>query len=213
LSRSILKPQFNDGLRDDWGIHHLHVGETLDGDGFVVRDGPLLYVVARPDAMYFVDLLGHGIASFANDALLQIVHDNWADLIAPFRAPSTIVGLLSPALTPEDRTKARKRLVVPIQLADGTIYFPPGGGASTAGLSPQVVSAADHLRDKARAADEWVRSNAEAIRDRIFEATQQRLDELRLQLILREPLSVLETQAKVLMPLPFAPPSTAFVQL
>jgi hypothetical protein len=102
---------------------------------------------------------------------------------------------------------------MPIQLRDGTIYFPPGGGASTAGLSPWVVMAADRLRENMHSADEWFRANAALVRDRIVEQSGKQLDELRLQFVLMEPLSVIEVQAKVLIPIPFAPPDTSFVQL
>lgn len=93
LSKFILNPQFNDGLLDDWGIHHLHLSGTVAADGFVERAGALLYVMVKPDDIYFIYLLDHD--AFADDRLLQIVHDNWPGLIAMFRMPGG--GRISPS--------------------------------------------------------------------------------------------------------------------
>ena len=45
LSRKIRDLSYNDLLFDDWGIHHFHLGTNIEGDGFVNRTGPLLYIV------------------------------------------------------------------------------------------------------------------------------------------------------------------------
>jgi hypothetical protein len=49
LSQSILDAEFNDGLLDDWGIHHLHLSDRVQANGFVERDGRLLFVMALAD--------------------------------------------------------------------------------------------------------------------------------------------------------------------
>jgi hypothetical protein len=203
LSKSILDPEFNDGLLEDWGIHHMHLSNKVQANGFVERDGPLLFVMVHPETMFLVDLRDHD--SFADDELLQIVHDNWPDAIADFRAPGAVPGSLSPQLSPTSRRKARKRLTVGWQAADGTIYLPPGGGTTTSGLSPEVVDAADDLRRKAHNAEEWVRKSAERIRDAIAERTGARVEELRMKFVLRDPLSILETQTNAVIPLRFDP--------
>src|SRR5689334_11047256 len=43
LSRRLLDVNYHDPLLNDWGLHHLHLGEVLDGTGFVERTGPLLF--------------------------------------------------------------------------------------------------------------------------------------------------------------------------
>jgi len=211
LSKSIMRPDFNDGLLDDWGIHHLHLGNKIGQDGFFERGDPLLYVLVRADAVHFIDLLDH--SAFEDDQLLQIIHENWPEKIALFRVPGTVPGSLSPQLSPEDRRKARKRLTVTWQASDGTIYLPPGGGATTAGLGSQVVSAADHLLEKALAAEKWSQENAEWFRDAIAKKTGKHLDELHFTFQLHEPENILETQSKTLYRLPFEEPTRASVQL
>ena len=77
LSKSILDPEFSTTvfLDDCRRIHHLHQEQPGEGDGFVERGGPLLFVMKfDPETMFLVDLRDHD--SFADDELLQIVHDN-----------------------------------------------------------------------------------------------------------------------------------------
>src|SRR5260370_7232684 len=99
-------------------------------DGFVALVADLLYVMVRPDAIYFVDVLGHA-KDFANSALLEIVHSNWPQLIARFRAPPQVISI-TPQFTSEQRLKFRDAgLLTAIQLRDGAIYMSPAGEYST----------------------------------------------------------------------------------
>ena len=48
-----------DLMLNDWGVHHLHISTQLDPDGYVKRDGPLLFAIFRPLAAYLIDLMSH----------------------------------------------------------------------------------------------------------------------------------------------------------
>jgi hypothetical protein len=106
LSRSIrrsvretLADRSYDGLLTDWGIHHLHLGDKLEGDGFVDRTRALLFVFIKDATTHMVDVLEHR-GSFTNHRLFQIIHDNWPDAIAEWRIPGAISGSLSPSFEP-----------------------------------------------------------------------------------------------------------------
>ena len=72
-------------------------------------------------------------------------------------------------------------------------------------MSPEVVDAADELRGRARNAEDWVRKNAERIRDVIAEKTGVRVDGLCTKFVLRDPLSIVETQTNAVIPWQFQP--------
>jgi hypothetical protein len=116
-------------------------------------------------------------------------------------------------------------MTLPWQAADGTVYLPPGGGTTTflpkrngkpipasSGLGPKVVIAADGIRQHAIAAERWVRKNADRIRDRIREAIGTHLEDLQLRFVLGDPLSVLETQTNVMIPLTFEPATVTLTE-
>jgi hypothetical protein len=66
-----------DLLLNDWGIHHLHVSTIVESDGFVEREGPLLFAIFKSERAYFIDVMSH--RDFENDHLIQIIFDTWPD--------------------------------------------------------------------------------------------------------------------------------------
>lgn len=206
LSRRILEPNLYDPLLNDWGIHHLHLGSDVpEPDGFVKRRGELLYVMVRPDALYFIDILGHG-ADFANRVLLEIVHRNWPELIARFRAPPQVLSL-NPDFTDEQRLRFRKGgLQTAIQLSDGTIYISPGGGYSSAGNSVTALTRGDYHRFLAHMTEVWCRENAAILQKEIQAARGVVVDRLKLhyQGVQDGKALVFETTTRVLFNIPIA---------
>jgi hypothetical protein len=143
----------------------------------------VLFVIVRPEAMFLVDLAGHGPEHWADDRLMQIVHDDWPELIVRFRShlPAPLSGV---AISPTERHAARKRLALLFTTSDGTVYFPPGGGSSSAGVGVRVVTAADRMLDRVQRAERFVRDHADEVRDQLAEQVGRRLEELRLRLLL-----------------------------
>ncbi len=62
-------------MLNDWGVHHLHISSTVEADGFVTRDGPLLFVSFRPNAAYLIDIMSHG--DWVRDHVLQVLASEW----------------------------------------------------------------------------------------------------------------------------------------
>src|SRR5258708_299506 len=85
LSRKLLDATYSDPLLNDWGIHHLHLGLSVESDGFVERDDSLLFAVVRDDGLYLLDTLAHG--AWTDNSLVEIIHTNWPELIASYKAP------------------------------------------------------------------------------------------------------------------------------
>lgn len=130
LSKRIMRLDYDDLLLNDWRIHHLHLGTAIESDGFVSRTADLLYVYFESSDAYLIEIRGH--SDFACQELLQIVHENWPQLIAKYRMNGRVVQQLSDA----DIKKLRSGGVQPlISMNDGTVYAPPGGGITTAGTS------------------------------------------------------------------------------
>jgi len=103
-SDTLRRPAFPDRLLNDWGIHHLHLGEPNGSGYFVTRRPELLYVLVGSDHLHFIDVQDHG-ASFADKELLEIVHQNWPEAIASYRAH----GATRVSLTDDQRRRLRKK--------------------------------------------------------------------------------------------------------
>ena len=139
LSRKIRDLSYNDILFNDWGIHHFHLGTTVEADGFVKRTGPLLYVVfgdtidfhntGNTDA-HLLTVMGHN--DFATQVLVEIMHENWPELLSQFNTPGVNGDRLSDA---EIRRLRELHTNYCLRLRDGTSCFAPGGGITFAGTS------------------------------------------------------------------------------
>lgn len=143
MSRGVKKVANRDAMRYDWGIYHFHLGTAVENDGFVKRTEPTLFAWVTGEAMYMLGLYPHG--AWNQKLLLKLIHRNWPVLLAPYTTAA--VGL-EYHLTDEEIGQARRvRLNVALQIADGVIVSPPGGGMPASGHSLHAVRGNDRLYD------------------------------------------------------------------
>lgn len=135
LSTLVDDPGKVDALLDDWGIHHFHLGATPHPTrvGYVARTEEVAFALVRPDAVYFLVTTSHNHRTaplvWTQTELVEIMHRNWPGVIGTPRVPAH-----GQEVTPELRADFRKwRVNAGVTMADGTVYFPPGGGMMTAG--------------------------------------------------------------------------------
>jgi hypothetical protein len=164
LSRGLTDLEGHDMLLNDWGIHHLHLGTTLDSDGFVERTGPVLFVRFENDFAYLLTVLPHG--SWARQDFVRSLHRNWPQSISLYRLQG-VVGLAQ-ELADEDIAQARnikikgekkKRAALStfVEVEPGVVYAPIGGGYSTAQTSIKVVFDCDRIIERLQAYENRVR--------------------------------------------------------
>ena len=99
-----------DGLLWDSGMHHFHLSQKFDTDGFVKRDKPdyLLFAIMTEESAYFVDVRPHpnrGDLGWVRQDLLEIVYSNWPELIEPH----ILRGVKGTALTDEEKAVLRRK--------------------------------------------------------------------------------------------------------
>lgn len=76
LSRKLKDVSDTDLLLADWGVHHFHLGEIIEADGYVNRTGPLLFARVDADDFYMIDVRAHG--AWSRQEFLQIIHNKLA---------------------------------------------------------------------------------------------------------------------------------------
>ena len=134
LSKSVFKLQKDDLMFYDWGIHHFHLGEYIEPDGFIKRTGLLAFGIVRPDSIYFISIEAHG--AWSDKSLIEIVDRDWPELISSHR----FNGGIEPNLTDEELGILRKAHVnTGIQLSNGHSYIILGGGYTSAGTSMEAM--------------------------------------------------------------------------
>jgi len=133
-SGQLHKRQDLDLLLNDWGIHHLHLGEAQVGT-FSNRSKNLLFVSFVGANAYVIDVLPHN--DWVNERLLKVIAENWPgdDAGVIFEAKG-IVGLAEPVAAASRRGLRGAGVSVLFEY-NGTVYL-PRGGLTTGGTSMHV---------------------------------------------------------------------------
>lgn len=165
LSKKILSNNYEDPLLNDWGIHHFHLGEYIS-NGFADRTGPLLFALVRDADIYCIDIKAHGAWSEQN--LIRTLHEEWPETIEKYRIKG--ISGLTYQPTNNDVAQFRKAGVqTMVQLDEGVVYAPIGGGYSTAGTSIQAQMSADHYRHLVCNIEKYVKENADMFIEKLRE--------------------------------------------
>lgn len=141
LSRKILSPGYRDFLLNDWGIHHLHLGESLNPRRFVRRTSKLLFAYIEANDAYLIDVRAHGRqckeSPWADEKLIEIMVRNWPSLFTSFVVESR---LECGAKTSSIRRKELRELGLnaPVEI-DRRAYASTRGGLACSGDSLFVM--------------------------------------------------------------------------
>lgn len=147
LSRKILDVDYNDGMLNDWGFHHFHLGTSFDPKHPRLVQGTRIVLVAivDPSEIYPIDFVAHG--NWGDRALLKKAISTYPERCERFR----IKGLRDDVATPsidEDVVKMRRCGVNSLSRFDDKLYSPLGIGVSTAGTSIAAMMALDLERKR-----------------------------------------------------------------
>jgi hypothetical protein len=149
-----------DLLLNEWRIHHLHLTSTVEADGFVKRDDPLLFAIFLPGKAYLLDVGTHD--SFADERLPHIAIETWPDE----QLFLELKGILGPrggnAYSIDDRRQLRGAgLASFIQIGD-RVFVPPGG-ITSAGTSTRATLWSNHVMRTLKKFGEQVRDDPSRI--------------------------------------------------
>lgn len=135
LSKLNKKPEFNDLMLNSWRIYHFHLGTETEFDGYVKRTDPLLFALVDEANFFEIGFFSHG--AWTDTDIVEIIHQNWPRTIQHFRIQPKEVSF-SPD-TDELRRFHKAKLNSLIQVSDGSVYMPMGGGFTTDGTSVHIV--------------------------------------------------------------------------
>lgn len=168
LSKQVDNISAIDGMFNDWGVLHLHLGDRPDArDGrFIARTGPLLFLYLVKDDAYLINVYEHG--DWTDKSILQTVQDNWPELIKPFIFKGAIG--LSHQYTEEQHAALRNAGVsVPLELkdvnGDTLVIAPPGLGITTSRDAMQDVRAYQGQVNQLRRIERYVHENPDLFQE------------------------------------------------
>lgn len=132
-STSMEQDQYDDGMLNDWGLHHFHLGTAPHPTmpGYMGRTGPLLYAVVTREVLYCIAILQH--KQWSNQQLLEVMHRDFPELTkaATFKGSNLKPHALAVTYTDSEVQQLRNNGInVITQRPDGSIMMGPGGGVN-----------------------------------------------------------------------------------
>lgn len=186
LSRQLLNAEKNDGLRNEWGIHHLHLGDAIEEDGFRERTKLVLLVCPVADAMYFLDVRPHGNATWGDRELIDLLQAEFPDAVAPYRIDGWEAE--DNYGSPQEQVQLRRvGITFPYVASSGASYTPPGGGFTVGGGSASVAELALDACRQAHRLQQLFSDRADDVHREIASSRSISLERLRLRLVGVEP--------------------------
>ena len=117
-SRGLFNGNAKDSMFYDFGIHHLHLGITIDLKHKKMIEGTkdVAFVYINNEEVFFISLMGHGEWHLQNN--LRILHKESPDLIQHRK----VIGINGDDLTDEEILRCRKLGVNYLINIDGVAY-------------------------------------------------------------------------------------------
>ena len=184
-SRRITLADKKDLLLFDWGIHHFHLGtERLKKDPrFVARTNDLLFARVTEDTVYILGIAAHG--NWARKCLIEIIHTNWPETIVMHRVSAT--GLERKLTDADHHALQKGGGYVMVELTDGTIYAPPGGGTTSSRDSIRAVRARDRTLAEIKQIEKQAAARVDDWLMQVRQAGHVPADPPRFRLVIQEP--------------------------
>jgi hypothetical protein len=176
LSTKLKRADYNDMLLNDWDIHHLHLGEIIESDGFVNRTGLVLFIRLTATCAYLIVIARHG--TWSNRDMIKILHDNWPDSLEDH----TIKGVVGIEKNPtsEEIDALRKANINSVIEIDGKFYFSIGGGYLASGVSMVVMHQVDRIMIRIHDFEKHVSHNSQFFKKEVRKIYSGKLDFLKL---------------------------------
>ncbi len=131
-----------DLMLSDWGVHHLHISDNIESDGFVERTGPLLLAVFHRNTAYLIDIVDHG--KWTKRSILEIIVREWPDAGIVYEMKGALG--LSQSYDDDEHKQLRNAAINVLHEIDGKVWMTPGG-MTTAGGSISATRQSDQLWD------------------------------------------------------------------
>jgi hypothetical protein len=138
-----------DGLLNEWGVHHLHLGVKpyFKDPNVIDRTTELVFALITDEEFLAINVFpDHGQWEALD--ILESLHRNWPELIRRYR----INGVPAETVTSQGRRQLRSSNTQLFTMVnDGTVYGPIRGGVACSGVSiAAVMRAAQARRDMKR---------------------------------------------------------------
>lgn len=203
MSKRVTNPTFNDGMLNDWGIHHFHLSESFEKDTiFIKRSDWLLLAFVNAEAVYFLNVYPHKKPYlWSHIKLIEIIHNNWPEIIEKNKLHG-VVGLAE-KLDDEIYSKLREANITTfVELGENKVYGLIGGGYASDGSSTEAVRTSDHWYNYIIKVELYIRDEYLSFKRQMLpfdSCSMEKKLEIKLLTLTEDELILLEKQRNVII--------------
>jgi hypothetical protein len=141
LSKRVLQTNFHDHLQNEWKIFHFHLSLQKDKkSNFVKQVNSLLFAYVDDNHIAFLGTDTHKEGIFGDMKWVEILHDNFPEIIESYKDKSDIVDIYPKVNSVERQQLWNYGYTLGMTKIRNTIYQNPGIGRTTSGHSMEVSS-------------------------------------------------------------------------
>jgi hypothetical protein len=159
----IHSPKKADSLLDSWGIYHFHLGTSVTDSGHAERTRSLLFARVTNSHFYMLDIFDHN--SWHEKRLIEIIHDNWRESIDVYRLPKGYKTTWVASTESEIKSLRKSNINTVLQVCDGTLYMPLGGGQALNGFGVDIRVACNSYHRTIQNLENHVKENLDTFRN------------------------------------------------
>lgn len=163
-SDKIINANRQDGLFNDWLIHHFHLG-IQNAQGEVKRSDYLLFAIIMGADMYCIDILPHADKkAWYRKELVDTAYRNWPEIFQQTKL-NGILPSKEPMLNSDIEDWRKVNVGYALTMHDGTVHMGLGMGTMSSGDSMQVMREVIRLK--------WLCSELEKRVEQYFQDIQK----------------------------------------
>ena len=149
-SHHLERADFHDDFLNDFGLHHFHLGETIQKTGkykrYMERTGNTVFAKVDQDEVYLLGVFAHNSGEknfiYADEQLLKSLYEEWPHLLEQCQ----VRGVTGHSLSPQERHTLRNNGAnVVTALSNEIAIMSPGGGYMANKVSSAVYMEIMHL--------------------------------------------------------------------
>ena len=169
----------NDGLLNEWGVHHFHLGIAPDhgNPSYIERSGPLVLALVDDAVFRAINVYQHQDWHEIN--IIESLHRYWPEAIRRYR----LEGIAGEPLNAAQRGRIRRvGSQAAVMVQDGTVYGSIGGPVSVAGTKFDSVRNADRWAEYVRLLQAALTDDPSPLMPALTEAGSHGEEEIEVQL-------------------------------
>ena len=199
ISKSVEKLNSVDPLLNDWGVYHLHLGDSIEEcTAYITRTKELLFARITSEDAYFIGIYKHG--DWCRQEILKILHDNWPESLERYR----LYGITGDNLSDNEIKNIRNfNGNYCLGMDDGTVYTSLGGGFTSSGHNMKIVMEVDVILNMLTSYERHIKDNIQAFVHEIEMRNEYKVTYLDFQLVeFSKPFRVLEKNSGIIFNIP-----------